>query len=104
MSAPIYYDKDSDLSIVLSKRLAFIGYGNQGAAQAKNLRDSGVREIVIGNREDSYKETALADGFRVMSVAEAAGWGDVVFMLMPDEYQPQLFREEIAPYMRPNTA
>jgi ketol-acid reductoisomerase len=55
MSAPIYYDKDADLTIVQNKRLAFIGYGNQGAAQAKNLRDNGVREIVIGNREDSYQ-------------------------------------------------
>jgi ketol-acid reductoisomerase len=104
MSAPIYYDKDADLSIAQNKRLAFIGYGNQGAAQAKNLRDSSVREIVIGNREDSYKEAALAEGFRVMPIAEAAGWGDVVFLLMPDEYQPQLFREQIAPHMRPNTA
>lgn len=104
MSAPIYYDTDADLSIVQSKRLAFIGYGNQGAAQAKNLHDSGVREMVIGNREDSYKAAALADGFRVVPVAEAAAWGDVVFLLMPDEYQPQLFREQIAPYMRPSTA
>ncbi len=56
MSAPVYYDADADLSIVQNRRLAFIGYGNQGAAQAKNLRDSGVREILIGNREDDYKE------------------------------------------------
>jgi len=56
MSAPVYYDADADLSIVQNRRLAFIGYGNQGAAQAKNLRDSGVREILIGNREDAYKE------------------------------------------------
>jgi ketol-acid reductoisomerase len=50
MGVPIYHDADADLSIVQSKRLAFIGYGNQGAAQSKNLRDSGVREMVIGNR------------------------------------------------------
>jgi len=104
MSIPIYYDSDADLSIVQNKRLAFIGYGNQGAAQAKNLRDSGVREIVIGNRDDAYKDTATADGFRVFSIAEAAAWGDVVFLLMPDEYQPQLFSEHIALHMRPATA
>jgi ketol-acid reductoisomerase len=104
MSTRIYYDTDADLSIVQNKRLAFIGYGNQGAAQAKNLRDSGAREIVIGNQEDSYKEAALADGFRVVSIAEAAAWGDVIFLLIPDEYQPQLFREQIAPHMRPGTA
>jgi len=104
MSIPIYYDSDADLSIVQNKRLAFIGYGNQGAAQAKNLRDSGVSEIVIGNRDDAYKDAASADGFRVFSIAEAAAWGDVVFLLVPDEYQPQLFSEHIAPHMRPGTA
>jgi ketol-acid reductoisomerase len=104
MSTPIYYDSDADLSIVQNKRLAFIGYGNQGAAQAKNLRDSGVGEIVIGNRDDAYKDAASADGFRVVSIAEAAAWGDVVFLLMPDEYQPQLFSEHIAPHMRQGTA
>jgi len=56
MSTLIYNDADADFSIVQTKRLPFIGYGNQGAAQAKNLRDSGVREILIGNREDAYKE------------------------------------------------
>ncbi len=104
MSTPIYHDSDADLSIIQNKRLAFIGYGNQGAAQAKNLRDSGVAEIVIGNRNDAYKDAAVADGFRVVSIAEAAAWGDVVFLLIPDEYQPQLFHEHIAPHMRPGTA
>src|SRR5947209_7609534 len=100
MSTLIYYDADADLSIVQTKRLAFIGYGNQGAAQAKNLRDSGVPEIVIGNREDEYREAASADGFQVMSIAEAAAWGDVVFLLIPDEEQPAVFREHIAPPLR----
>ena len=67
MSTPIYYDQDADLSIIQAKRLAFIGYGNQGAAQAQNLRDSGVSEMLIGNREDRYKEAALASGFQVKS-------------------------------------
>jgi ketol-acid reductoisomerase len=53
--AHVYYDNDANLSIMQSKRLAFIGYGNQGAAQSKNLRDSGVQQILIGNRDDSYK-------------------------------------------------
>ncbi len=61
MNVPVYHDTDADLSIVQTKRLAFIGYGNQGAAQAKNLRDSGVQGILIGNREDSYKEAAEDD-------------------------------------------
>ena len=101
MSTTIYYDADADLSIVQNKRLAFIGYGNQGAAQAKNLRDSGVSEILIGNRDDAYKDAALADGFQVLTIREAAAWGDVVFLLIPDEEQPEVFREQIAPHLRP---
>ena len=100
MSTPIYYDKDTDLSIIQTKRLAFIGYGNQGAAQSQNLRDSGVSEILIGNRDDAYKDAAMADGFQVVSIAEASAWGDVVFLLIPDEVQPQVFREQIAPYLK----
>jgi ketol-acid reductoisomerase len=103
MSAPIYYDKDADLSIVQAKRLAFIGYGNQGAAQAQNLRDSGVSEILIGNRDDAYKDAAIAGGFQVVSIPEAAAWGDIVFLLIPDEDQPQVFREQIAPNLRAGT-
>ncbi len=101
MSARVYYDGDADLSIVQGKRLAFIGYGNQGAAQAQNLRESGVSEIVVGNREDAYKEAALRASFRIMGIAQAAAWGDVVFLLIPDEEQPQVFREQIGPHMRP---
>src|SRR6266516_1758145 len=97
MSTPIYLDKDADLAIVLAKRLAFIGYGNQGAAQSQNLRDSGVSEILIGNRDDSYKDATIADGFQVVSIPEAAAWGDVVFLLIPDEVQPLVFHEQIAP-------
>ncbi len=102
MSATIYYDTDADLTLVQGKRLAFIGYGNQGAAQAQNLRESGVQEIVIGNRDDVYREAALRDGFRVQSIAEATAWGEVIFLLIPDEEQPQVFREQIAPHLRPH--
>ena len=102
MSVTVYYDSDADLSIVQGKRLAFIGYGNQGAAQAQNLRDSGVSEIVIGNRDDAYKEAALEAGFRVTSIAEASAWGDVVFLLIPDEEQPAIFRNQIGPRLRPD--
>src|SRR6266702_4190669 len=66
MSTPIYFDKDADLSIIQSKRLAIIGYGNQGAAQSQNLRDNGVSEILIGNREDEYKVAALANGIQTL--------------------------------------
>src|SRR6516164_2587772 len=87
MSTPIYSDEDIDLTFLKTKHLAFIGYGNQGAAQSQNLRDSGVTEILIGNRDDAYKDAAIDDGFQVMSIAEATAWGDVVFLLIPDEMQ-----------------
>jgi len=103
MTTPIYYDKDADLSIIQTKRLEIIGYGNQGAAQAQNLRDSGVSEILIGNRDDAYKDAAIADGFQVVSIPEAAAWGDVVFLLIPDEDQPLVFREQIVPHLRVGT-
>ncbi|HEV2580736.1 MAG TPA: NAD(P)-binding domain-containing protein [Ktedonobacteraceae bacterium] len=103
MTARIYYDNDADLSIIQGKRLAFIGYGNQGAAQSQNLRESGVSEIVIGNRDDNYKKAALDAGFLVVSLAEAAAWGDAVLLLIPDEEQPSVFSEQIAPYLRPGS-
>ena len=101
MASPIYYDNDADLSIVQGKRLAFIGFGNQGAAQSQNLRESDVKEIVIGNRDDAYKQAALDAGFRLVSIPEAAAWGEVVFLLIPDEEQPQVFREQIGPNLQP---
>jgi ketol-acid reductoisomerase len=101
MSTRVYYDADADLSLIQAKRVAFIGFGNQGSAQAQNLRDSGVTEILIGNREDSYKEAAIAAGFHVVSIPEAAAWGDVVFLLIPDEVQPEVFSEQIGPQLRP---
>ncbi len=103
MSTTIYHDADADLSIVQNKRLAFIGFGNQGAAQAQNLRDSGISEILIGNRDDAYKDAALTDGFQVVPIPKAVAWGDVVFLLIPDEEQPEVFREQIAPHLRPGT-
>lgn len=101
MGATIFYDTDADLALIQPKRLAIIGYGNQGAAQAQNLRASGVQEIRVGNRDDAYKEAAQAAGFEVLNIADAAAWGDVVFLLIPDEEQPPVFREQIGPYLRP---
>jgi len=101
MSVPVYHDHDADLAVIRAKRVAVIGYGNQGAAQVQNLRDSGVAQIVIGNHEDAYREAALAAGFRVVAIPEAAAWGEVVFLLIPDEVQPEVFREQIGPHLRP---
>lgn len=103
MSVTVYYDSDADLALVQGKRLSILGYGNQGAAQAQNLRESGVADIVIGNRADEYRDAALLAGFPVMSLPEAATRGDIVFLLIPDEEQPRVFREQVAAYLRPHT-
>lgn len=94
--ATIHYDEDADLSVLDSRTVSMIGYGNQGRAQARNLRDSGI-DVIVGNRDDEYRETALEDGFECASIAEAAARGDVCCLLLPDEIAPGVFAEEIEP-------
>jgi ketol-acid reductoisomerase len=89
------YDKDADLGRLDGKTVAILGYGSQGHAHALNLRDSEV-EVVVGLREDSESVAkATGDGLRVESVADAAGQGDVVMVLLPDERQAELYEAEI---------
>ena len=97
--AKVYYDGDADLSVLSGKTIAIIGYGNQGQAQANNLRDSGCR-VIIGSIRDASYEQAVRDGFEVHSIPEAAERGDIVHMLIPDEYQAEVYRRDIAPHMR----
>ncbi len=81
----MYYDQDSSLQALEGKTVAIIGYGSQGHAHAKNLKDSGVK-VVIGLYEGSKSvDKALNDGFTVTSVDEAAKRSDLVMMLIPDE-------------------
>lgn len=94
MSAKIYYDADADLSLLEQKKIVFLGYGNQGGAQAQNLRDSGVpnENILIANRDDEYATKAKAEGFTVEnSFEKAAAMADVLFILIPDQVQPLVF-------------
>ena len=85
----VYYDRDADVNLIKSKKVAIIGYGSQGHAHALNLRDSGVGEVAIGLREGSGSaKKAEAEGLKVMSPADAAKWADVVMVLAPDEIQP----------------
>jgi ketol-acid reductoisomerase len=101
----VYYDKDADLSLIRSKKVAVIGYGSQGHAHAQNLRDSGVRDIVIGLRPGSKSaEKAEKVQFKVMPPAEAAAWADVVMILTPDELQGALYRDHLAPNLKKNAA
>ena len=93
----VYYDKDADLSIIKNKKVAIIGYGSQGHAHANNLKDSGV-DVVVGLRDGSSSAAkAEGSGLTVKSVAEAVSWADVVMILTPDEFQFQLYAEEIEP-------
>ncbi|NPA29061.1 MAG: ketol-acid reductoisomerase [Epsilonproteobacteria bacterium] len=100
MALNVYYDKDCDLSLIRSKKVAMIGFGSQGHAHAENLRDSGV-EVVVGLKEggSSWKK-AQAKGFTVLPVADAVKEADVVVILLPDEVQKEVYDKEIAPNLK----
>jgi len=92
----VLYDKDADLSVLKGKTVAILGYGSQGHAHALNLKDSGV-DVVVGLRPDSSSRAdAEGEGLEVLDIADAASRGDVVMILLPDEKQAQVWREEIA--------
>lgn len=99
MAVKMYYEKDADFAALQGKTIAVIGYGSQGHAQAQNLRDSGLK-VIIGLREGKSAEKARNDGFEVVAVSEAASRADVVQILMPDETQARVYREEIAPNLK----
>jgi ketol-acid reductoisomerase len=100
----VYYDKDCDLSIIKSKKVAIIGYGSQGHAHACNLRDSGV-DVVVGLRPGSATvKKAQAHGLKVTDVASAVASADVVMILTPDEFQSRLYRDEIEPNIKKGAA
>ncbi|MBF0284282.1 MAG: ketol-acid reductoisomerase [Magnetococcales bacterium] len=100
----VYYDQDADLALIRGRKVAVIGYGSQGHAHSQNLRDSGV-EVVVGLKAGSASRAKAENaGLKVMSPAEAAAWADVVMILVPDELQAALWREEIAPNLRPGSA
>jgi ketol-acid reductoisomerase len=96
----IYHDEDADLSELAGSSLAVLGYGNQGRAQALNLRDSGL-PVVVGNIRDASHAQAEADGFEVMEVARACARADGVLVLVPDEVMPEVWRGEVAPHLEP---
>jgi len=106
-SAKIYYDQDADLNVLKEKTIVFLGFGNQGAAQAQNLRDSGIpnEQILVANRPDSYAEDAKSKGFKVEhDFAKAAKVADIVFILIPDQVQPRVFNEVFAPNLKDTAA
>ncbi len=101
----VYYDRDADLNLIKAKKVAIIGYGSQGHAHAINLRESGVKEVIVALRPDSGSvKKAEAEGFTVMSPAAAAKSADVVMMLAPDEHQAAIYRDELRDNLRNNAS
>ena len=101
----VYYDRDADLNLIKSKKVAIIGYGSQGRAHALNLKDSGAQNLVIALKAGSPTiKKAEADGLKVMTVAEAAAWADLMMMATPDELQADIYKADIAPNIRDGAA
>ncbi|MDQ0471454.1 ketol-acid reductoisomerase [Labrys wisconsinensis] len=101
----VYYDRDADLNLIKTKKVVIVGYGSQGRAHAMNLKDSGVKEIAIALKAGSTTAKKVeADGLKVMTVAEAAQWGDLLMMAAPDELQADIYNDEIAPHIRDGAA
>ncbi len=98
--AKMFYDNDADLAVLKGFKIAVLGYGSQGHAQAQNLRDSGLN-VVVGEKEGTpnYKK-AIADGFTPVSAAEAVKGADYVQILLPDELQAIVYKNEIAPNLK----
>jgi len=101
----VYYDRDADINLIKNKKVVIVGYGSQGHAHAANLRDSGVKDIAVALRSDSNSiDKAKSAGFKVMNVADASKWADVIMMLTPDELQGEIYREEIEKNMKSGAA
>lgn len=97
----VYYEKDANLDVLKDKVIAIIGYGSQGHAQALNLRDSGLNVIVAQRPGGPNYELAKKHGFEPMSVKEAAEKADIIQILIPDQYQSKVYKEDILPYLKP---
>src|SRR6202166_4434452 len=101
----VYYDRDADLNLIKGKKVAIIGYGSQGHAHALNLRDSGVKEVAVALRKNSQGvKKAQAEKLKVLDVAEAAKWADVIMMLTPDELQADIYNGQLHANMKEGAA
>jgi ketol-acid reductoisomerase len=99
------YEKDTNIDLIKSKKIAIFGFGSQGHAHALNLKDSGVKEVVVALREgSSNKKKAEVQGLKVMSLSDAAEWADILMMLTPDELQSQIYKNHIEQRMREGTS
>ncbi len=99
----VYYNDDVKNDVLKGRKVGVIGYGSQGHAHAQNLRDSGY-DVVVGLRKGKSWEQAEKDGFAVKSVKEASEEADVIMVLLPDEWQPTVYNNEIKPGLTPGKA
>ena len=99
----VLHDHDADLGVLDGKTVAVIGYGSQGSAQAQCMRDSGVN-VIIGSIKDASYDKAVEDGFEVMPIAEAAKRGDIVHILLPDEFHGPVYANDIKDQLEPGNA
>jgi ketol-acid reductoisomerase len=95
----MYYDEDANLDLIASKTIAIIGYGSQGHAHALNLKDSGMKVIVGLYPGSKSAQKAEAEGLKVYNVAHAASSADYIMILLPDEVQKAIYKQEIEPYL-----
>ena len=101
----MFYEKDTDVNLIKDKKIAIFGYGSQGHAHALNLKDSGVKEVVVALREGSSSiKKAESAGLKVMTLSDAAAWADVVMMLTPDELQSEIYKNHIEQRMKEGTS
>ncbi|MBW7922013.1 MAG: ketol-acid reductoisomerase [Rubellimicrobium sp.] len=101
----VYYDRDCDVNLIKDTKVAILGYGSQGHAHAQNLHDSGARNVVVALREGSpSRAKAEAAGLKVMGIAEAAAWADLIMFTMPDELQAETYRKYVHDNLREGAA
>jgi len=101
----VYYDRDCDVNLIKDKKVAILGYGSQGHAHALNLRDSGAKNLVVALREGSASTAkAEGEGLKVMGIAEAAAWADVIMFTMPDELQAETYKKYVHDNIREGAA
>lgn len=102
--AKVWYDKDANLKLIRARKVAVLGYGSQGHAQALNLRDSGVDVRVTTRKGSDNWKKAVKDGFKPLTPAEACKWADVIQVLLPDEFQADVYNADILPNLKPGKA
>ncbi len=100
----VYYEKDADLSLIKKRKVAIVGYGSQGHAHANNLKDSGVKVSVGLRKGGASWDKAKKAGLTVKEVGDAVKDADVVMILVPDEQQPDVYRNEIEPNLKKGAA